>query len=56
MADKTTNYNLVKPLKSETIKVEDLNHNMDIIDNLIKEMSEINSIETISSREIDDLF
>ena len=56
MADKTPNYNLVKPLKTETIKVEDLNHNMDIIDNLIKEMNDSNSIDAISSREIDNLF
>lgn len=35
MADKTTNYNLNKPLKTENVNIDILNQNMDMIDNAI---------------------
>ena len=40
MANKTTNYNLNKPLKNENVNIDVLNQNMDIIDAELKAISD----------------
>ena len=39
MATYTPNYNLKKPSTSDTIKIADLNGNMDIVDSTMKTLS-----------------
>ncbi len=40
MTDKTTNYNLNKPLRNENVNIDVINQNMDIIDEKLKSLSD----------------